>query len=72
MLFTLWLLLLMEVRSINSDVTVVDLKQIDCQLFLQQKMGLFGIGKELQFGACNHAKPGINPMRQGESSFKEG
>lgn len=31
-------------------VTYGDLQQIDSQLFLQKKIGLFGNNKELQFG----------------------
>ena len=39
---------------------IVDLKQVDCQLFHQEKKSgglLFRISKELQFRACNHGKP---------------
>ena len=37
----------------------VGLKQIDCQLFLQQKKkgGLFRISRELQLCVCNHGGP---------------
>ena len=44
----------------------VDLNLKDCKLFLQPKMGLFGISKELQFGVCNHGKPCPSPCKARE------
>lgn len=38
-----------------------DLKQIHSQLFLQQKMGLFGMGKEFQFGVCDCGETCASP-----------
>ena len=35
----------------------VDSKQIDCQLFLQQKKSLFQISKELQLGIYSCGEP---------------
>ena len=40
----------------------IDLKQIDFQLFLWQKLDLFKISEELQFGVCNHGKPPASPL----------
>ena len=34
----------------------VDLKQIECEIFLQQRC-LFGISSKLQFGFRSHGKP---------------
>ena len=45
---------------------LVNLKQIDCQLFFQQKKSLFRISKELQFGVCNYG------MNGEDTSFIEG
>ena len=40
--------------TLLSSIRSIDLKQIDCQLFLQQNPGLFRIIRELQLGNCNH------------------
>ena len=50
----------------------VDLKLKDYQLFLQPKMGFFGISKELQFGVCKHGEPCTSPhmAREGECFYR--
>ena len=54
----------------------VDVKQVDCHLFLQQekkkKKGLFWISIVLQFSVCNPGKPHAGPAGQGKNSFIEG
>lgn len=51
----------------------LDLKQIDCCVFLHQKMGLFRINKELQFGVSNYGDPYVSPHKQEEeNSLKQG
>jgi len=38
----------------------VDLKQIDCHIFLQKRWVLSGVSRELQFRVCNHGEPWAN------------
>ena len=50
----------------------VDLKRIDCQIFLQQKMSLFRISRKLQSRVFKHGKPCASPhTKEGEHYFIE-
>ena len=51
---------------------IIDLKQTDFQIFLQQKWVYFGISKELQFGICDSGKPHASPSmaREGELFYR--
>ena len=50
-----------------GNIDSIDLKQIDCQIFLQQN-GFIRINRELQFGVCKHEEPSASPRteREGE------
>ena len=51
----------------------VDLKQVDFQLFLQQKKkDLFMISRKFQFGVCNYDKPcaSAHTVREGKLYYK--
>ena len=61
-----------EKDLIYTVFTFVDLKEIDSQLFLQQKWVYSG-SKESRFWVCNHGEPHANPLQQGKrNSFTEG
>ena len=44
----------------------IDLKQTDCQSFLQQKWVYYRISEELHCGVCNHGEPRARPPWQGK------
>ena len=60
--------------SLNScmDHQYVDLNPVDWWLFLQQKMDLFGVSKELQSGVCYHGETHKRSLQwRKQNSFKE-
>ena len=50
----------------------VDLIQIDCQMFVQQRLELLGINREFRFGVCKHGESCASPhkVREGECFYK--
>lgn len=42
-----------------GQIVLVDLKQTNCQLFVQQN----GFSRELHFGICNHGEPHASPQK---------
>lgn len=48
------------------SVALVDWKQINYRLFIQQKMGLFGLSRELPFRVCSHSELCTNLSWQGK------